>query len=152
MKQKFLDLYMGIAELTAQTSVATRLKVGAIAVKDHRILSIGYNGTPPGYDNECEFREYTLGGSASYLDEDGSSYNIKTKAEVIHAEQNAILKMARDGQSSLGADLFVTHAPCIDCAKAIKTSGIRKVWYRNSYRDSLGVEFLEKLNVEVEKI
>ena len=129
---------MEIAEVVAKTSSATRLKVGAVAVKDHRILSIGYNGTPPGYDNECE-----------YHNEDGS---LATRPEVIHAEQNAIYKMARDGQSALGADLFVTHAPCIECAKAIKTSGFRKVWYRNQYRSDDGIKFLQQLGVEVEKI
>lgn len=138
MKQKFLDLYMEIAEAAAKTSSATRLKVGAVAVKDHRILSIGYNGTPPGYDNECEFHS-----------EDGY---LVTRPEVIHAEQNAIYKMARDGQSALDADLFVTHAPCIECAKAIKTSGFRKVWYRNQYRSDDGIKFLQQLGVEVEKI
>lgn len=138
MKQKFLNLYMEIAEVVAKTSSAKRLKVGAVAVKDHRILSIGYNGTPPGYDNECE-----------YHNEDGS---LVTRPEVIHAEQNVIYKMARDGQSALGADLFVTHAPCIECAKAIKTSGFRKVWYRNQYRSDDGIKFLQKLGVEVEKI
>lgn len=138
MKRKFVDLYIEIAEVVAKTSTATRLKVGAVAVKDHRILSVGYNGTPPGFDNVCETHN-----------EDGSTV---TRPEVIHAEQNAIFKMARDGQSALGADLFVTHAPCVECAKAIKTSGFRKVWYRNQYRSDDGIKFLQQLGVEVEKI
>lgn len=138
MKRKFVDLYIEIAEVVAKTSTATRLKVGAVAVKDHRILSVGYNGTPPGFDNNCET-----------LNEDGSTV---TRPEVIHAEQNAIYKMARDGQSALGADLFVTHAPCVECAKAIKTSGFRKVWYKNQYRSDDGIKFLQQLGVEVEKI
>ncbi len=138
MKRKFVDLYIEIAEVVAKTSTATRLKVGAVAVKDHRILSVGYNGTPPGFDNVCETQN-----------EDGSTV---TRPEVIHAEQNAIYKMARDGQSALGADLFVTHAPCVECAKAIKTSGFRKVWYRNQYRSDDGIKFLQQLGVEVEKI
>lgn len=146
MKQKFLDLYMEIAEVAAKTSSATRLKVGAVAVKDHRILSIGYNGTPPGFDNECEEKVW--------VSDEGPSggWTTKTRLEVIHAEQNAIYKMARDGQSALDADLFVTHAPCIECAKAIKTSGFRKVWYRNQYRSDDGIKFLQQLGVEVEKI
>jgi dCMP deaminase len=152
MKQKFIDLYMEIAHVVAKTSTATRLKVGAVAVKDHRVLSLGYNGTPPGDDNECEFREYTLGGSAAYLDEDGSSYNIVTKPEVIHAEQNLIYKMARDGQSAKGADIFVTHAPCIECAKAIVTSGFSRVWFGEQYRSDEGLKFLEKRGIEVVKI
>ncbi len=149
MKQKFIDLYMEIAEVTAKTSSATRLKVGAVAVKDHRILSLGYNGTPPGYDNDCEEKIYNVDRRQIY---EVISYETKTRPEVIHAEQNAIYKMARDGQSALGADLFVTHAPCIECAKAIKTSGFKKVWYRNQYRSDDGIKFLLKLGVEVEKI
>src|SRR5574343_230670 len=98
MKQKFLDLYIEIAEVAAKTSSATRLKVGAVAVKDHRILSIGYNGTPPGFDNECEEKVWVS-------DEgpwgDAGDWTTKTRLEVIHAEQNAIYKMARDGQSAL---------------------------------------------------
>jgi len=153
MKSKFIDLYMNIAEVVAKTSSATRLQVGAVAVKDHRILSIGYNGTPPGYDNQCEETYF----DQEYLPtENGDSYvtvtKSRTRPEVIHAEQNAIYKMARDGQSALDADLFVTHAPCIECAKAIKTSGFKKVWFREQYRSNDGVEFLKKLGVEVEQI
>ena len=140
---------MNIAEVTAKTSSASLLKVGAVAVKDNRILSLGYNGTPPGFDNECEEKFYSDDGS---LVDDVGCYDLKTRPEVIHAEQNAIYKMARDGQSALGADLFVTHAPCIECAKGIKTAGFKKVWYRNSYRSDEGIAFLEKLGVEVEKI
>lgn len=142
MKQKFLNLYMEIAEVVAKTSSAKRLKVGAVAVKDHRILSIGYNGTPPGFDNECEEKIQTADGQVIE----------RTRPEVIHAEQNVIYKMARDGQSASGADLFITHAPCIECAKAIKTVGFKKVWYRNTYRNDDGLEFLKKLGVGVEKI
>lgn len=137
MKQKFIDLYMGIAETVAQTSSARKLKVGAVCVKDHRILSIGYNGTPPDYDNNCEHET-----------DDG----LTTRAEVIHAEQNAIFKMARDGQPALGSVMFVTHAPCMECAKAIKTCGINTVYYRNAYRSSEGIEFLQKLGVGVQKV
>ena len=149
MKQKFLDLYMEIAEVTAKTSSATRLKVGAVAVKDHRILSLGYNGTPPGFDNECEEKVYKIDG---WQVDDVGCYETKTRPEVIHAEQNAIYKMARDGQSALGADLFITHAPCIECAKAIKTSGFKKVWFRQQYRSDDGIKFLKELGVEVERI
>lgn len=137
MKKKFIDLYMDMANSASRVSSARRLKVGAIAVKDHRVLSIGYNGPPPGYDNNCE------------IEVDGE---LMTRPEVIHAEQNAIYKMARDGQSALGADLFITHAPCVECAKAIKTSGFKKVWYRDEYRSQEGLQFLEELGVEVEKV
>jgi dCMP deaminase len=137
MKQKFVDLYMAIAGTVASASYANRLKVGAVAVKDQRILSIGYNGTPPGTSNECE---HNVGGV------------MVTKPEVIHAEANCILKMARDGQSALGADLFVTTAPCIECAKMILTAGFNSVWYRDQYRSVVGIEFLEQNNVKVSQV
>ena len=137
MKGKFIDLYMRMAETVAKTSSAKKLKVGAVCVKDHRILSIGYNGTPPDYDNNCE-----------YETENG----LTTRPEVIHAEQNAIFKMARDGQPALGATMFITHAPCMECAKAIKTCGINAVYYRNAYRSMEGLMFLSDLGVDIYKV
>jgi dCMP deaminase len=152
MKQKWVDAFMDTAERFAQLSSAKRLQVGAVVVKDNRIISIGYNGMPSGWDNECEKRVYTLTQPAEFLDEDGSSYNVVTKDEVIHAEANAILKLARDGESGNGSSLFCTHAPCIHCAKLVHGAGINKVYYRHSYRDTIGLDFLEKCNIEVEKI
>ena len=108
MKQKFIDAYMKTAEIFAELSSAKRLHVGALVVKDDRIISIGYNGMPSGWDNVCEFREYTLGGLAGFLDEDGSSYNLKTKPEVLHAESNAIAKLAKSTESGDGATMFIT--------------------------------------------
>ena len=143
---------MDTAERFAQLSSAKRLHVGAVVVKDNRIISIGYNGMPSGWDNDCEKRVYTLTGSYEFLDEDGSSYNLVTKDEVIHAEANAILKLARDGESGNGSSLFCTHAPCIHCAKLIHGAGISKVYYRDTYRDSIGLEFLEKCNIEIERV
>lgn len=137
MKQKFIDLYMRIAETVAETSSARKLKVGAVCVKDHRILSIGYNGTPPDYDNNCEHE---------------TENGLTTRPEVIHAEQNAIFKMARDGQPALGATMFITHAPCMECAKAIKTCGINTVYYRNAYRSIEGLMFLHDLGVDIHKV
>jgi dCMP deaminase len=134
MKQKWIDAFMDTAERFAQLSSAVRLKVGAVVVKDQRIISIGYNGTPAGWTNECE-------------GEDG-----KTKDEVIHAEANAVAKLARDGESGLGTDLFCTHAPCIQCAKIIYGAGIKKVYYRDTYRNSHGLEFLDACGVEIEKV
>ena len=131
MKQKFIDAYMDVAERFAQLSSATRLQVGAIVVKDDRIISIGYNGMPTGWDNCCE-----------------DSHN-KSKAEVLHAETNAIAKLAKSGESGLGATMFVTHAPCIDCAKLVYQSGITTVYYKNEYRSTQGLEFLNKSGVEV---
>ena len=152
MKQKWVNAFMDTAERFAQLSSAKRLHVGAVVVKDNRIISIGYNGMPSGWDNDCEKRVYTLTGSYEFLDEDGSSYNLVTKDEVIHAEANAILKLARDGESGNGSSLFCTHAPCIHCAKLIHGAGISKVYYRDTYRDSIGLEFLEKCNIEIERV
>ena len=133
MKKKFIDAYMDVAERFAKLSSATRLQVGAIVVKDDRIISIGYNGMPSGWDNCCE--------------DDN-----KTKAEVLHAETNAIAKLAKSGESGLGATMFVTHAPCIDCAKLVYQSGIDTVYYKNDYRSTQGLEFLTKSNVDVIKV
>ena len=133
MKQKWIEAFMDTAERFAQLSSAVRLQVGSVVVKDNRIISIGYNGMPAGWDNECEDRL-----------PDGST---KTKDAVIHAEANAILKLARDGESGSGADVFVTHAPCIDCAKLIYGAGIKNLYYRNSYRDTAGLDFLEKCGI-----
>ena len=142
MKKKWVDAFMDTAERFAELSSAKRLKVGAVVVKDNRIISIGYNGMPAGWTNECE-------DEIRYPDAEGVT--LKTKDEVIHAEANAILKLARDGESGNGADLFCTHAPCINCAKLIYGAGIKKVYYRESYRDTFGTDFLSKCNIEVEK-
>jgi dCMP deaminase len=140
MKQKWIDAFMDTAERFARLSSAKRLQVGAVVVKDNRIISIGYNGMPSGWTNECEEIVETH--------EDGGVVT-KTKDEVIHAEANAISKLAKSGDSGDKADLFCTHAPCVHCAKMIYGAGIKKVFYRNSYRDDLGIEFLKKCNIEV---
>jgi dCMP deaminase len=149
MKQKFIDAYMDVAERFAQLSSAVRLQVGAIVVKDDRIISIGYNGMPAGWDNVCEEKVYWIDGS---LVDDAGYYDLKTKLEVLHAEANAITKLARSSESGDGASIFVTHAPCIDCAKLIYQSGIATVYYKNDYRSTQGLDFLSKSNVEVIKI
>ena len=134
---------MDVAERFAQLSSAVRLQVGAIVVKDDRIISIGYNGMPSGWDNECEdtFHHHELGTCTTV-----------TKAEVLHAETNAISKLARGTESGDGATMFVTHAPCIDCAKLVYQSGIATVYYKNEYRSTQGLEFLTKSNVDVIKV
>ena len=142
MKQKWIDAFMDTAERFAQLSSAKRLKVGAVVVQDNRIISIGYNGMPSGWTNVCEEKVWDKTGD----------YVLKTKDEVIHAEANAILKLARDGERGNGADLFCTHAPCIDCAKLIYGAGIKKVYYRDTYRNTDGVDFLEKCNIKVENV
>ena len=143
MKPKFIDAYMDVAERFAQLSSATRLQVGAIVVKDDRIISIGYNGMPSGWDNCCEdtIHHHDLGTCTSI-----------TKAEVLHAETNAIAKLAKSGESGAGATMFVTHAPCIDCAKLVYQSGIDTVYYKNEYRSTQGLDFLTKSNVNLVKV
>jgi dCMP deaminase len=143
MKQKFIEAYMDVAERFAQLSYARRLKVGAIVVKDDRIISIGYNGMPSGWDNNCEDELKWPNGEIKFL---------TTKPEVLHAESNAIAKLAKSNESGAGAALFITHSPCVDCAKLICQAGINSVYYRNSYRDESGLEFLAKSNVTVWKV
>lgn len=140
MKEKFIKAYMDTAKIFAELSHARRLHVGAIIVKDDRIISIGYNGMPSGWDNNCE--------EVIEQHEDGGQI-LKTRPEVLHAESNAIAKLAKSGDSGLGADMFVTHAPCIECAKLIFQSGIRRVYFGVAYRDDSGVNFLRKSGVTV---
>lgn len=131
---------MNVAELTSNLSYAIRLKVGAVVVKENRILSYGYNGMPSGWDNKCEIENY---------EEDGSHITLKTKPEVLHAESNAIAKVASSTESSQDSTMFCTHAPCMECAKLIYQSGIKNLYYKNTYRDSSGLEFLEKSGINV---
>ncbi len=164
MKDKLKRAYMKTAETFAELSHARRLHVGAIVVKDDRIISIGYNGMPAGWDNDCEYKDYMNGDAGGwlnpdeieerwqYLEEDGTRYALKTRPEVLHAETNAISKLAKSTESGDGATMFITHSPCLDCAKLIYQSGINSVFYRNSYRSDDGVEFLKKSGVTVEKL
>jgi dCMP deaminase len=142
MKEKLKAAYMKTAETFAELSHARRLHVGAIVVKDDRIISIGYNGMPAGWDNNCEHE---------LIDAD-EGHTLVTKKEVLHAETNAIAKLAKSSESGLGADLFVTHAPCMDCAKLIYQSGIKRVHYGVAYRDDSGIQFLKQSNIEAQQI
>lgn len=142
LKQKWIEAFMDTAERFAQLSSAKRLQVGAVVVKDNRIISIGYNGMPAGWTNECEELVYRI----------AEEPILKTKDEVIHAEANAILKLARDGESGNGSVLFCTHAPCIHCAKLIHGAGISHVYYRESYRDTIGLDFLQKCQINLSKV
>jgi dCMP deaminase len=142
MKKKLIQAYMQTAKIFAELSHARRLHVGAIVVKDDRIISIGYNGMPAGWDNNCEDKVWDKTGD----------YELKTKPEVLHAESNAISKLARSSESGDGATMFITHAPCIECSKLIYQSGIKKVYFGQAYRDTSGVEFLNKCKVIVEQL
>jgi len=143
MKEKFIQAYMDTAKRFAELSYARRLHVGAIVVKDDRIISIGYNGMPANWDNNCE-------------DEvkwpNGEIRGLITKPEVLHAETNAIAKLAKSTESGDGAEMFITHSPCLDCSKLIFQSGIKRVYFGEEYRDDSGIKFLEKSGVEVVKV
>jgi dCMP deaminase len=163
MKQRMIDAYMETARVFAELSHARRLHVGAIVVKDDRIISIGYNGMPSGWNNNCEHKQYMSRDAGGWLspdeiyeqwpfEDDDGRYKLKTRDEVLHAESNAISKLARSQESGLGADLFVTHSPCLDCAKLIYQSGIKRVYFGAPYRSNEGVEFLKKSGVIVEEV
>jgi len=143
IKEKYLGSYMKTAKLFAELSSARRRKVGAIIVKDDRIISIGYNGMPAGWDNSCEDEV------ADYFSDRMPITTLKTKPEVLHAEANAIGKLARSNESGEGATMFVTCAPCMDCAKMIYASGIKEVFYAENYNNSSGLEFLMRCIISV---
>lgn len=168
MKQKYIDLYMDWAKRAAELSHARRLHVGAVIVKDDTVISYGYNGMPAGWDNDCENKEWMDCGAGGWLSpeeieerwpyvdyneeaEEEYRYRLKTKPEVLHAESNAIAKLAKSTNSGLGADIFITHSPCLDCAKLIYQSGIRRVYFGQQYRDDAGIDFLTKSGIEVIK-
>lgn len=131
---KFDDKYLEMAAIWASNSYCKRRQVGAILVKDKMIISDGYNGTPSGFENVCE-------------DENGV-----TKPYVLHAEANAITKVAKSGNSSQGATLYITASPCIECAKLIIQAGITRVVYKDEYRLTDGVDLLKRSGIEVEKV
>ncbi len=131
--EKFDHSYLEMAEIWAQNSYCKRRKVGALLVKDRMIISDGYNGTPSGFENICE--------------EDGV-----TKPYVLHAEANAITKVAKSGNSSEGATLYVTASPCLECSKLIIQSGIKRVVYRDEYRLTDGIDLLRRAGIKVEKV
>lgn len=134
-KQHLLDQrYLRMARIWAENSYCQRRKVGALVVKDKMIISDGYNGTPSGFENVCE-----------------DDQNV-TKPYVLHAEANAITKLARSHNSSNGATMYITASPCIECAKLIIQSGIKRVVYGENYRLSDGIDLLKRANIETELI
>ena len=130
---KFDSKYIQMAKIWATNSRCKRRQVGALLVKDRMIISDGYNGTPSGFENECE--------------EDGV-----TKPYVLHAEANAISKVAKSGNSSEGATLYVTASPCMECSKLIIQAGIKRVVYSDDYRLDDGIKLLKRAGIEVEKV
>lgn len=132
--EKFDGRYMEMAAIWAKNSYCKRRRVGALIVKDGMIISDGYNGTPSGFENVCE-------------DGDGV-----TKPYVLHAEANAISKIAKSGNSSLGSTLYVTASPCMECSKLIIQAGVSRVVYRDEYRLNDGVELLRRAGIEVERV
>lgn len=132
--EKFDKAYLEMATVWARNSYCKRRQVGALIVKDRMIISDGYNGTPSGFENVCE-------------DENGV-----TKPYVLHAEANAITKVAKSGNSSEGATLYVTASPCVECAKLIIQAGVRRVVYKDSYRLNDGIELLQRAGIEVEQV
>lgn len=169
LKPKWIRYYMQMAELTSTLSTARRLQVGSVLVKDGRVLATGYNGTPSGWDNNCEDVEWCSAGGwlsaeeieegwpheGTYLDAYGNEmhgrYRLKTKPIVLHSEMNTLMKVARTTESSENSTLFCTHAPCLDCAKAIHQAGVRRLYYRDSYRENDGLEFLAESGIAVVK-
>ena len=138
MTQKQSDkYYIKVAQLCAKNSYAVKLQVGAIIVKDGQIMSDGFNGTPCGFENKCEVKSI-----------DGS---LHTLSYVFHAESNAILKCAKYGRPTNGSTLYITHSPCIECAKLIIQAGIIRVVYLEDYRKAEGLELLKKVGINVEK-
>ena len=168
MKPKLLKTYMDVAKRFAQNSHAKRLKVGCAIVKDNIIVP-GYNGTPEGWDNNCEDKVWMDNGAGgwlspeeieaqwpfegSHLDADGNTvqgrYKLVTKPEVLHAEPNALAKMLKAGMSTKDADVFSTHAPCLNCAKMLYQAGVRSVTYDEGYRDDAGIKFLKNSGIHV---
>ena len=169
--RNFDSVYLKIAEIWAQNSFARRAKVGAIIVKDNRIISDGFNGTPIGFDNTCEeyhchllqdnvvecpvstgitivnkLKENT---HACYVCSGCNCSEMVTKKEVLHAEANAIMKLCQSTQSSEGATMYITLSPCFNCSKLIIQAGIKRVVYKEQYRETAGLELLKDAGIEV---
>lgn len=171
MNSRMINFYMTMAKECAKLSRARRLQVGSVLVKNNNIISFSWNGMPAGWENDCEQVELMPTKLNSWLEPDKilhdwplvgkfwingqeieTRYRFKTKPEVLHAESNVIAKVARSTESAQDADLFITHSPCLECAKLIYQSGIRRVLYGENYRDNSGIEFLKKSGLEVKKI
>ena len=150
---------MKTAHAFAECSTARRLQVGAIVVKDNRIISIGYNGMPSGWDNNCEntieemedepWHNYEMLINEGWKYAHGKYIKLESKPEVLHAEMNALMKLARTNGGGNDAVMFITHSPCLDCAKGMYQAGITEVYYEKEYRDTKGIDFLKQCDVNV---
>ena len=137
-QDKLDERYLAMAKEWSKMSHAKRKKVGCLIVKDEQIISDGYNGTPSGFNNECEHDSYKNGLPI-----------LITKPEVLHAESNALMKLARSTNSSEGATIYCTYSPCFDCAKLIVQSGVKRFVYKETYRNIEGLNLLKKAGVEI---
>ena len=153
--RNFDSKYMKMAQIWASNSHARRTKVGALIVKDGMIISDGFNGTPSGFENECE-EVIPCGNSCSNLFgqdcEHCKEHKLKTKPYVLHAEANAILKVARSTNSAVGATLYCTMSPCLECSKLIIQAGITRLVYGEQYRDTTGLELLKRAGIEIKQL
>lgn len=138
MNSRMTNFYMDIAKQCSTMSRARRLKVGSVIVKNNNIISFSWNGMPAGWDNNCETEL-----------EDGT---LKTRLEVLHAERNALDKLAKGSAGGEGATIFITHAPCMECAKSIYGAGITNVFYNEEYREDTGIRFLKQCGIDVTKV
>lgn len=150
MKSSRLNAHLKAAKAYAELSHAKRLKVGAVLLRDDRIISIGYNGMPSGFPNECEGptadpKDYRGGGGGEFI-------TPVTLPEVVHAEMNAIAFAAKAGVSTEGCTMVVTHSPCFECSKLLMQSGVKHIYYETEYRLTDSLEFLKKGGIEVKKI
>tara|TARA_R100000152_G_C6779161_1_gene210509 strand:- start:2712 stop:3161 length:450 start_codon:yes stop_codon:yes gene_type:complete len=139
--------FLDIAKNFSSLSKAIRRKVGCIIVKDGQIISNGFNGTPSGFDNSCEYLKEEKSPDINY-----NPNNLTTKPEVLHAESNALMKLARSTNSSIGSTMYLTCSPCFDCAKLIIQSGIIRLVYIDDYRSEKGIELLRQTDIIIEKI
>ena len=156
MTQQELDTYyIKVAQICSENSKANKLKVGAIIVKDQQIISDGFNGTPSGFDNQCEDEKHKKLDRCSLCSQEHcegcDNIELLTRPEVMHAESNAITKCAKYGKATLGSTIYITHTPCIECAKLIIQAGIKRVVYKNIYKSLAGVEILHKSGILVEQ-
>lgn len=149
MKEKLKTFYMKVAGHAAELSYCERGKVGAVIVKNGNIISFGYNGTPSGFDNCCEEKKKISWSPSNTVNEE---YELVTKNEVLHAEENAILKLAREGGSAEGSAMFCTRSVCQNCAKMVIAAGVKDFYYVEKYRTTEGLDMLERAGVNVSQV